>query len=57
MMENNCIVDVSVGCVESSFKSWYDSYSCYMHIGHGLIDIGYPSYIFLGLLRCITQTM
>jgi hypothetical protein len=56
-MENNCIVDISIACVESSFKSWYDSYSCYMHIDHGLMDIGYPSYIFLGLLRCITQTM
>jgi hypothetical protein len=32
---NNCIVDVSIGCVESLFKIWYESCSCYIQIDYG----------------------
>jgi hypothetical protein len=45
-MKNNCFVDVSIGCVESLFRRWYDNCFCYIHIGHGLMDIGSPPYIF-----------
>jgi hypothetical protein len=32
---NNCIVDVSIGCVESLFRIWYESCSCYIQIDYG----------------------
>jgi hypothetical protein len=44
--KKNCIVNVSISRVESLFSRWYDTCSCYMHIGHEFMNISFPPHIF-----------